>query len=400
MRVLAIGAGGVGTSAALIAKRRDFFDAWVVADYDETRAATLAHHVDDSRFTSTAINASSVDEVEQACSALGITHVANFVDPRFVMPIFTGALNAGCNYLDTAMSLSRPHPTDPHNQTGVKLGDEQFATEQQWRDRGLLALCGMGVEPGLSDVLAKYAAQYLFDEVHEIGIRDGANLEVRGHDFAPTFSIWTTIEECLNPPVIWEKDKGWFTTEPFSGAEVFDFPEGIGPQECVNVEHEEVLLIPRWIDCTKVTFKYGLGQEFIDVLTTLHKLGLDSTEPVMVKGHPVCPRDLVAAALPDPLTLGDKMTGKTCAGTHVSGIKDGQPKSVYLYHVTDNEWSMREYGTQAVTWQTAMNPVVALELQATGAWQGSGVLGPEAFDAAPFVELLTTGYGQEVGGLD
>ena len=400
MRVLAIGAGGVGTSAALIAKRRDFFDAWVIADYDETRAAQLAQHVDDARFSGIAIDASSADEVAQACSTLGITHVANFVDPRFVMSIFTGALNAGSNYLDTAMSLSRPHPTDPHNQTGIKLGDEQFATEHHWLDRGLLALCGMGVEPGLSDVLAKYAAQYLFDEVHEIGIRDGANLEVRGHDFAPTFSIWTTIEECLNPPVIWEKDKGWFTTEPFSGAEVFDFPEGIGPQECVNVEHEEVLLIPRWIDCTKVTFKYGLGQEFIDVLTTLHKLGLDSTEPIMVKGHPVSPRDLVAAALPDPLTLGDKMTGKTCAGTHVTGIKDGQPKAVYLYHVTDNEWSMREYGTQAVTWQTAMNPVVALELQAIGAWQGSGVLGPEAFDAAPYVELLRSGYDQQIGGLD
>ena len=400
MRVLAIGAGGVGTSAALIAKRRDFFDAWVIADYDENRASALAHKVDDARFTGIAIDASSADEIAQACSSLGITHVANFVDPRFVMSIFIGALNAGCNYLDTAMSLSRPHPTDPHNQTGVKLGDEQFSTEQQWLDNGLLALCGMGVEPGLSDVLAKYAAQYVFDEVHEIGIRDGANLEVRGHEFAPTFSIWTTIEECLNPPVVWEKDKGWFTTGPFSGAEVFDFPEGIGPQECVNVEHEEVLLIPRWIDCTKVTFKYGLGQEFIDVLTTLHKLGLDSTEPVMVKGQMVSPRDLVAAALPDPLTLGDKMSGKTCAGTHVTGLKDGQPKEVYLYHVTDNEWSMREYGTQAVTWQTAMNPVVALELQAIGAWQGSGVLGPEAFDAAPYVELLRSGYDQQIGGLD
>jgi len=400
MRVLAIGAGGVGTSAALIAKRRDFFDAWVIADYDETRASALAQHVDDARFNGIAIDASSAEEVAQACSALGITHVANFVDPRFVMSIFIGALNAGCNYLDTAMSLSRPHPTDPHNQTGVKLGDEQFSTEQQWLDNGLLALCGMGVEPGLSDVLAKYAAQYVFDEVHEIGIRDGANLEVRGHEFAPTFSIWTTIEECLNPPVVWEKDKGWFTTGPFSGAEVFDFPEGIGPQECVNVEHEEVLLIPRWIDCTKVTFKYGLGQEFIDVLTTLHKLGLDSTEPVMVKGQMVSPRDLVAAALPDPLTLGDKMSGKTCAGTHVTGLKDGQPKEVYLYHVTDNEWSMREYGTQAVTWQTAMNPVVALELLATGAWQGTGVLGPEAFDAAPYVELLRSGYEQQIGGLD
>jgi saccharopine dehydrogenase-like NADP-dependent oxidoreductase len=314
------------------------------------------------------------------------------------MPIFSGALEAGCHYLDTAMSLSRPHPTDPHNQTGVKLGDEQFATDQQWKDKGLLALVGMGVEPGLADVLARYAADHLFDEVHEIGIRDGANLQVHGYDFAPTFSIWTTIEECLNPPVIWEKDKGWFTTEPFSGAEVFDFPEGIGPQECVNVEHEEVLLVPRWIECTKVTFKYGLGEEFIEVLKTLHKVGLDRTEPLVVNGQRISPRDVVAAALPDPLTLGGKMTGKTCAGTHVTGMKDGKAKEVYLHHVTDNEWSMREYGTQAVTWQTAMNPVIALELQATGQWQGAGVLGPEAFDAVPFLDLLEGDYGQRIGG--
>ena len=399
MRVLAIGAGGVGTSAALIAKRRDFFDAWVIADYDEQRARELKDRTGDERFLAIALDASDARSVTEACRDHNITHVANLVDPRFVMPIFTGALEAGCNYLDTAMSLSRPHPSNPHAQTGIKLGDEQFATEQQWQDKGLLALVGMGVEPGLADVLARYAADHLFDEVDEIGIRDGANLQVHGHDFAPTFSIWTTIEECLNPPVIWEKDKGWFTTEPFSGAEVFDFPEGIGPQECVNVEHEEVLLVPRWIDCKKVTFKYGLGEEFIEVLKTLHKLGLDRTEPLTIKGQQVSPRDVVAAALPDPLTLGDKMTGKTCAGTWVTGTKDGEHKEVYLYHVTDNEWSMSEYGTQAVTWQTAMNPVIALELLATGTWEGTGVLGPEAFDAVPYLELMESGYDQRVGGL-
>ncbi len=399
MRVLAIGAGGVGTSAALIAQRRDFFESWIIADYDESRALQLKDRTNDGRFAAIRVDASDPAAVSDACRAHGITHVANMVDPRFVMPIFTGALEAGCNYLDTAMSLSRPHPSDPHNLTGVKLGDEQFATEQQWQDRGLLALVGMGVEPGLADVLARYAADHLFDDIDEIGIRDGASLQVHGHEFAPTFSIWTTIEECLNPPVIWEKDRGWFTTEPFSGAEVFDFPDGIGPQECVNVEHEEVLLVPRWIDCKKVTFKYGLGEEFIEVLKTLHKLGLDRTEPLTIKGQQVSPRDVVAAALPDPLTLGDKMTGKTCAGTWVTGTKDGQRKEAYLYHVTDNEWSMREYGTQAVTWQTAMNPVIALELLATGAWQGSGVLGPEAFDAAPYLDLLQGAYGQRVGGL-
>jgi saccharopine dehydrogenase-like NADP-dependent oxidoreductase len=165
----------------------------------------------------------------------------------------------------------------------------------------------------------------------------------------------------------------------------------------VNVEHEEVLLIPRWLDARRVTFKYGLGNEFIEVLKTLHKLGLDSTRPVQVGGVSVAPRDVVAACLPDPATLGDRMTGKTCAGTWVKGTgKDGAPREVYLYHVVDNAWSMAEYGHQAVVWQTAINPVIALELLASGTWAGAGVLGPEAFDSVPFLDLLTA-YGSPWG---
>jgi saccharopine dehydrogenase (NAD+, L-lysine forming) len=253
------------------------------------------------------------------------------------------------------------------------------------------------VEPGLSDVFARYAADHLFAEIDELGVRDGSDLTVRGHVFAPSFNIWTTIEECLNPPVVWERDRGWFTTEPFSEPEVFEFPEGIGPVECVNVEHEEVLLMPRWIDARRVTFKYGLGEEFIAVLKALHKVGLDSTRPVTVGGVEVSPRDVVAACLPDPAGLGELMNGKTCAGLWVTGIgTDGAPRRVYLYHVVDNEWSMREYGAQAVVWQTAVNPVVALELLASGVWRGAGVLGPEAFDAVPFLDLLTE-YGSPWG---
>jgi len=280
---------------------------------------------------------------------------------------------------------------------GVKLGDAQFAQAGRWEEAGRLALVGIGVEPGLSDVFARYARDELFAEIDEIGVRDGANLVVDGYDFAPTFSIWTTIEECLNPPVIWERDRGWYTTEPFSEPEVFDFPEGIGPVECVNVEHEEVVLIPRWIDCNRVTFKYGLGDEFIDVLRTLHKLGLDSKEPVSVRGAEVSPRDVVAAVLPDPATLGDRMRGLTCAGTYVTGTgTDGQSRATYLYHVLDNEQSMREWGHQAVVLQTALNPIVALELLANGSWDGTGVLGPEAFPAGPFLELLAD-YGAPHG---
>ncbi|MFC4148244.1 saccharopine dehydrogenase family protein [Micromonospora mangrovi] len=396
MRILLVGAGGVGSAAVAIAARRSFFETMVVADYDLDRASRAVAD-QDVRFVAARVDASSADAVAALCREHRITHVFNAVDPRFVMPIFDGAFAAGADYLDMAMSLSHPHPDRPYAETGVKLGDDQFAVADEWVAAGRLALCGIGIEPGLSDVFARYAADELFTEIDEIGVRDGANLTVDGYDFAPSFSIWTTIEECLNPPVVWEADRGWYTTEPFSEPEVFHFPEGIGPVECVNVEHEEVLLIPRWVKAKRVTFKYGLGDEFIEVLKTLHKLGLDATSPVQVRGVPVSPRDVVAAALPDPATLGDRMRGKTCAGTWVTGTgKDGNPRAVYLYHVVDNEWSMREYGHQAVVWQTAVNPVVALELLATGAWSGAGVLGPEALPPVPFLDLLTE-YGSPWG---
>jgi saccharopine dehydrogenase (NAD+, L-lysine-forming) len=393
MRILLVGAGGVGGAATGIAARRDFFELMVVADYDIGRATAAVDRLGDPRFIVAKVDASSADAVEALCRAHAITHVLNAVDPRFVMPIFDGAYAAGADYLDMAMSLSQAHPSRPYELTGVKLGDEQFAAAGRWESAGRLALVGIGVEPGLSDVFARYAADHLFSRIDEVGIRDGANLVVDGYDFAPSFSIWTTIEECLNPPVIWEKSRGWYTTQPFFEPEVFDFPGGIGPVECVHVEHEEVLLVPRWVDAGKVTFKYGLGEEFIDVLKTLHKLGLDRTTPITVGGVSVSPRDVVAGVLPDPATLGSRMSGATCAGTLVTGMdKSGVPAEVYLYHVVDNAWSMSEYGAQAVVWQTAVNPVIALELLAAGVWSGTGVLGPEAFDAVPFLDKLVE-YG-------
>lgn len=428
MRVLMIGAGGVGDAAAKIAAERDFYDLWVVADYSLERAeasvaAATARRGDaplrgsssaqGGVFVAAQVDASDAQAVTDLAREHAATHVFNAVDPRFVMPIFDGALAAGADYLDMAMSLSTPHPQHPHELPGTKLGDRQLARAGEWEAAGRLALLGIGVEPGLSDVLARYAADELFDRIDELGTRDGANLVVRDADgqevFAPGFSMWTIIEECLNPPVVWERERaggdveaGFATLPPFAEPEVFDFPEGIGPVECVHVEHEEVLLMPRWLDAGRVTFKYGLGEQMISMLKMLHELGLDSTEPVDVKGVSVSPRDVVAAVLPDPATIGPRMTGKTCAGVLVTGTgKDGRPRAVYLYHVADNEVSMRDYDAQAVVWQTAINPVIALELFATGVWSGSGVKGPEAFDATPFLELLAApaprGHGSPWG---
>src|SRR6188768_2408555 len=335
MRVLLIGVGTVGEAIARISARADWCEAMILADYDLDRARTLADALGDAeRFPAIQLDARDAANVTGAARAHRADLVMNAVDPQFVMPIFAGALEADAHYMDVAMSLSRPDPERPFERPGLKLGDEQFAMHDAWLGRGKLALVGMGMDPGLTDVLAAHAAKHDFDDVHEVHVRDGGDLEIPGYAFAPVFSIWTTIEECLTPPIIWQ-DGDWHTTEPFSAPEEFPFPEGIGPVECVNVEHEEVLLVPRWLETGRVTFKYALGADFIEKLKTIHALGMDRTDRDSVKGVEVAPRDVLAAITPDPISLGDKFRGRAIVGTWVIGTKDGQPRETFAYQMAD-----------------------------------------------------------------
>jgi saccharopine dehydrogenase-like NADP-dependent oxidoreductase len=415
VRILLIGAGGVGDAIVKISADRNFFEKLIVSDYDIQRAEKSVEWVNQhspeaaAKFQTAQIDASDSDQVAALAKEVGATHIMNAVEPKFVQSIFDGALKAGVNYMDMAMSLSHVHETDPFNTPAEKLGDWQYDKHAEFEKAGLLALIGTGAEPGISNIFARYAADHLFSEVDEICILDGGNLVVRNDQgeeiFAPSFSIWTVIEECLNPPLIWEKERGWYTTEPFSEPAMFEFPGGIGPIECVNVEHEEVNMLPRTMDAKKVRFKYGLGSEFIGVLQTLHALGLDKIEPVSVRSKSgrveVAPRDLVAAVLPDPASLVDSMSGKTCAGTLVTGKGlDGKPRATYLYHVADTSWTGKNYNAQAVVWQTALVPVVALELLSRGDWKATGVRGPEEFDAKLFLDLMSSEYGQPWGSQD
>ena len=388
MRVLLVGVGTVGEAIARLSADRDWCEAMVLADYDESRARTLADSLGGApKFPAVAVDARDASAITKLARAHRVDLVINAVDPQFVMPIFTGALEADAHYMDMAMSLSKPHPDRPFELPGLKLGDEQFAMASAWEERGKLALVGMGMDPGLTDVFAAHAAKHAFDEVHEVHVRDGGDLEIPGFAFAPVFSIWTTIEECLNPPIVWA-DGDWHTTEPFSAPESFPFPEGIGPVECVNVEHEEVLLLPRWVKTNRATFKYALGVDFIDKLKTIHALGMDRTDRVRVKGVEVAPRDVLAAITPDPISLGDKFRGRAVVGTWVLGTKDGKPRETFAYQMADAEEIWRTTGLQIVGWQTGFNPTIAMELLATGAWSNAGVLGPEAFDPDPYLALL------------
>jgi saccharopine dehydrogenase (NAD+, L-lysine-forming) len=378
MRVLLVGVGGVGEAIAVAAQGRPWLEKMVLAEYNAPRVLEVQRKLaNPDRFPVEHVDAGDIQQVAGIAAKHKVDLLMNAVSCDYIDLLFDAAYQYGCTYMDMAMSG-----------TAENMGGYQFERAARWEQKGLLAILGMGADPGMSDVFARYADLHLFDEIDEIGIRDGAALEVSGYEFAPTFSIADTLEECTDPPLIWERDRGWYTTEPFSEPEVFDFPEGIGPIECVNVEHEEVVLIPRRIKCRRVTFKYGLGEKFINVIRVLHMLGLDRKTPVQVKGVLVVPSDVVAACLPDPASLGSRMTGKTCVGTWVRGWRNGRPRQVYIYQTTDNAESMAEHGCQAVSWQTGVCPVIAMELLAEGAWQGQGVLGPEAFDPLPFLRKM------------
>jgi len=378
MRVLLIGVGTVGEAIAAVAARRPWLEKMVLADYNLERAREVGRKLAaPARFPVEQVDAGNTAQIAALARRHGVQVIMNAVTNTYNHTIFDAAYQAGCTYLDMAMEGA-----------GAGMGSYQFARAGDWERKGLLAILGMGMDPGASDILAGFAAKHLFDEIDEIGVRDVGALTISGFEFAPTFSILDTIEECTSPALVWEQEKGWFTIPPFSEPEVFQFPEGIGPVECVSTEHEEVVLIPRWLKCRRVTFKYGLDAQFMNAIRVIKILGMDSPVPINVKGVRVAPRDVVVACLPDPAHLGERMTGKTCVGAWVKGNRDGKPRQVYLYQSTDNAFSMSKYGCQAVAFQTGACPAIAMDLLASGTWQGKGVLGPEAFDPDPYLALM------------
>ncbi len=394
MKLLIIGAGGVGTSTAMIIKRAGKEGEWaekvVISDYNLARAEEVAQLCGGGRFIPEKIDARSKEKITEVIKKHGITYVMNAVEPDFNECIFDTCFDCGVGYLDCAMTLSKRHPEKPYELVNIKLGDYQFERHEAWEKAGNMALVGSGVEPGMADVFAKYAAKHLFDTIDQVNVRDGDNYVIPGYEgVAFGFSVWTTIEECLNPPVIWEKGKGWFCTENFSEPEIFNFPGGIGDVEVINVEHEEVMLVPRVIDCNRVTFKYGVPKDMRQLLKNLEACGMDSaTRKIKVGDSEITPRDFLVKVVPSPGEVSATMIGQGCAGTWVTGTKDGLRRSVYLYQVADNQTCLKKYTTNSVVAQTAVSPVIMLELIDKGIWNLKGVHGPESFDPDPFIERL------------
>jgi saccharopine dehydrogenase-like NADP-dependent oxidoreductase len=383
MNIMILGIGAVGSVSAIKFQQNPLFEKIVLADQRLDPMKELAERFNDPRVSPVQIDASESAEVKRRMRETGVGLLLNATLPRFNVTLMEACLETGVHYMDLASTWA----INEGKRIIRSLGYEQFTMHEDFARRGLVAITGMGIDPGVSNIFAAYAARHLFDEIDEILVRDGDGGVVEGYDFAPTFSPWVNIAECISMPVVYENGEHRLV-EPFSGIEVFDYPE-IGPLKSCLVEHEEVATIPRHIPCRRVDFKYALGDRFIQVLRTLHSLGLTGTDPVEVSGVRVIPRAVVCALLPDPAKLGGRVTGKVCVGTLVKGKKQGREKAVYLYNVTDHQKAYRDMGVTATAYQTGIPPVIVAELIAEGIIKERGVFAPEQLDPDPFMERLS-----------
>ena len=380
VKVLMLGAGAVGTVSALKFVQEATLEQLIVADAVSARASLLADRLDDPRASALCLDAGDRAAVARSIRETGTTIVLNAALPATNLQVMRACLDAGCDYIDLASG-----GTDAD---GVPKLEDQFALDAAFRAAGRLALLGMGADPGTTNVYAAYAAKHLLDSVTEIRVRDGDNSVCQGHDgFVAAFSPWVFIDECLCKAVSW-RDGRYHLEEPLTGAESFDFPE-LGVLNCYYVDHEESKTLPRHFPQARVVdFKLCMDDVTVETLRVMRRLGLSGKNRVQVGEASIAPRDLVVSLLPQPKDLAGRMQGKTCVGTLVRGVRNGEPRGYYIYNVSDHEAAYAELGVQATAYQTGIPPVIAAKLIHEGVWRGTGVMSPEQFDPDPFLERL------------
>jgi saccharopine dehydrogenase (NAD+, L-lysine forming) len=380
VKVLVLGAGAVGTVAALKFKQLANLEQLVIADAVSARASLLAERLDDGRVSGRALDAGDRAAVADTIRTTGSTILLNAALPATNMTVMQACLDAGCHYIDMASAGT--------DDDGLPKMKDQFGLDGRFRDRGLFALLGMGADPGTTNIYAAYAAKHLLDDITEIRVRDGDNSICQGHEgFVAAFSPWVFIDECLCKAVSW-RDGRYHLEEPLSGFEPFNFPE-LGILNCYYVDHEEAKTLPRFFPQAKIIdFKLCMDEVTHSTLRVMQQLGMNRADKVKVGDVEVAPRDVVVSLLPQPGDLAGRLKGKTCVGTQVRGRKNQEEKAYYIYNVADHESAYSALGVQATAYQTGIPPVIAAELMAKKIWSGAGVFSPEQLDPDPFMARL------------
>lgn len=409
MRMMLVGAGAVGESILKVLKWRDPAGEWLeyvlVSDFDLHRAQEVAGKLNgDARFDAVEVDATDKEGMKQLIRMHRIDFLMDAAPPFASNYIFDAAYETGIDYGNMGTwSVPMEHPAyglgieNSYTEPMTKYNFDRF---EAWKKKGNMAVICMGIDPGVVNVFAKYAATELLDELREVHVKDGGNLSVPDadpDDIMFGFNVWTVLDEVMNPNVEYDASRGGFLVEkPFAGREIWEMPDGVGKNTLVKVEHEEVVTMPKYLKqygLQRATFKISLDENLITALKVIDKLGLRSIHPVRVGEKEVVPRDVVAACAPQPKDIGNEMLGEMLVGVQCVGRKNGQDKAYFLYQAFDNQKSMERWGSQAVVAQTGFGAALAIELIGRGIWREAGVFSPEYFDPIPFMKLMDeTGY--------
>ena len=381
-KVLIIGAGGVGGVVVhKCAQDPETFSEIVLASRTLSRCRKIQAQVKELRGVDIEIAQVDADNVEET------TALINRVKPRMVinvalpfqdLPLMDACLTAGVDYLDTANY-------EPPDEAKFEYS-WQWAYQDRFKEAGLMALLGSGFDPGVTNVFCAYAQKELFDEIHTIDILD-CNGGDHGHPFATNFNPEINIREITQNGRYYENGE-WIEIERMSQSMIFDFP-GVGERKAYVLYHEELESLVKHIpELKRIRFWMTFGDEYITHLRVLGNVGMTSIEPIEFQGQEVIPIQFLKALLPDPSTLGKNYTGKTSIGCLVEGIKDGKPRKVFIYNISDHAECWKEVRSQAISYTTGVPTMVGAKMMLSGLWRGDGVFNMEQFDPAPFLDEL------------
>ncbi|MFM7274101.1 MAG: saccharopine dehydrogenase family protein [Gammaproteobacteria bacterium] len=378
-RVLIIGAGGVGQVVAhKCAQVPEVFSEIWLASRTEEKCRRIAAQI--SRPVHTAqVDADDVAQTVALIRRVQPKLVINVALPYQDLAIMDACLETGVDYLDTANY-------EPPDEAKFEY-KWQWAYQERFREKGLMALLGSGFDPGVTNVFTAWLHKHEFDTIEELDIID-ANAGNHGQPFATNFNPEINIREVTARGRYWENG-AWRETDPLSVKQPFDFPQGIGPMNIYLMYHEELeSIVKHFPGLRRARFWITFSENYLNHLKVLQNVGMTRIDPVMYNGQEVIPLQFLKAVLPDPSSLGPLTKGRTCIGCLARGTKDGKPKVVYVYNICDHEACFREVQSQAISYTTGVPAMIGAKMMLTGAWRGAGVFNMEQLDPDPFMDAL------------
>ena len=382
-RALIIGAGGVASVVIhKCCQNPDVFEEICIASRTLAKCDAIKAKVEGGRtkVQTAQVDADHVDELVALIGRFKPDIVINVALPYQDLTIMDACLETGVDYVDTA----NYEPPD----TAKFEYKWQWAYRERFERAGITALLGSGFDPGVTGVFSAYAQKHYFDEIHEIDILD-ANAGDHGYPFATNFNPEINIRE-ITAKGSYIQDGKWVETEPLEFKRVYNFPE-IGDKNIYLLHHEELESLALNIRGIKrIRFWMTFSDNYLNHLRVLENVGMTSIRPIDYEGHQIIPLQFLAKVLPDPASLGPRTKGKTNIGCIFQGVKDGKPRTYYVYNVCDHEACYKEVGSQAISYTTGVPAMIGAAMVLTGKWKRPGVHNIEEFDPDPFMDALNT----------